>query len=81
MHDIPRIQPRPILLMHGTADKQIPVHNVYLLQQAAGPNAEVWVADGADHLVFTEDVNGQGKFDTAYREHILKFLAQVKHRG
>lgn len=80
VHDIPRIRPRPILLMHGTADRQIPVQDVCLLQKAAGPNAELWIAQGADHLVFTEDVNGEGQLNTDYREHIVEFLGRVKPR-
>ena len=80
VHDIARVRPRPILLMHGTADKQIPVEHAYLLQKAAGPNAELWIVPGADHLVYTEDGNGKGEFDTAYREHILDFLSRVRLR-
>lgn len=81
LHDIPRIQPRPILLLHGTADKQIPVRYAYLLKQAAGPNAELWVIDGADHLVFSEDGNGKDRFDTAYREPHPEFSLSGKTPG
>ncbi len=80
VHDIARISPRPILLMHGTADKQIPVQDAYLLQKAAGPNTELLIVPGADHLVYTEDGNGKGELDTAYREHILDFLSRVRPR-
>jgi hypothetical protein len=79
VHDIPQIQPRPILIMHGSADQQIPVGDAYLLQKAAGTHAELWIAPGADHLIFTEDGTGQGALDTAYRQHILDFLERVKH--
>jgi uncharacterized protein len=81
VHDIARVRPRPVLLIHGTADKQIPVQNAYLLQKAAGSNAELWIVPGADHLVYTEDGNGKGELDTAYREHILDFLSRLNpHR-
>ena len=80
VHDIARISPRPILLMHGTADQQIPVQDAYLLQKAAGPNAELLIVPGADHLVYTEDGNGKGELDTAYREHIIDFLSRVRPR-
>jgi len=76
---ISRISPRPILLIHGTADRQIPVQDAYLLKQAAGPQAELWIVPGADHLVFTEDGNGSGQADSAYRQRILEFLGRVKH--
>ena len=42
------------------------------------PNAELWIVPGADHLVYTEDGNGKGELDTAYREHILDFLSRVR---
>ncbi len=81
VHDIARIRPRPVLLIHGTADKQIPVQDAYLLQKAASSNAELWIVPGADHLVFTEDGNGKGELDTAYREHIIDFLSRLSpHR-
>ena len=81
VHDIPRIGPRPILLMHGTADRQIPVEEAYLLRNAAGPNAELWIVPGADHLVFKEDGNGKGQADVDYRTHILEFLGRVRHQS
>lgn len=77
-HDIGRISPRPVLLMHGTADRQIPLEHVYLLKSAAGRNTELWIAPGADHLIFTEDGNGGGPADTDYRKHVLDFLSRVR---
>jgi fermentation-respiration switch protein FrsA (DUF1100 family) len=79
VRDISRIRPRPVLLIHGTADKEIPVQNAYLLKQAGGPQAELWIVEGADHLVFTEEGIGKGPRDSTYREHILGFLSRVKH--
>lgn len=76
---ISHIAPRPVLLMHGTADKQIPVRDAYLLKQAGGPSAELWIADGADHLIFTGDGNGTSPGDVGYRQQILDFLKRVKH--
>jgi uncharacterized protein len=81
VRDIARIRPRPVLLMHGTADKQIPVQDAHLLKQAGGPEVELWIVEGADHLVFSEDGNGKGAADSLYREHILEFLSRVKHSG
>ena len=77
IHDIPRISPRPVLLMHGTADRQIPVDEAYLLKNVAGPKAELWIVPGADHLIFKEDGNGKGQADIEYRKHILEFLGRL----
>lgn len=79
LHDIPRVSPRPILIAHGTADRQVSVEDAYLLKRAAGETARLWIVDGADHLIFTETGNGQGAADVAYREHILQFLNEVMH--
>jgi alpha-beta hydrolase superfamily lysophospholipase len=81
IHDISRISPRPVLLMHGTADQQIPVQDAYLLKEAGGPQVELRIVEGADHLVFTEDGNGKGRADTEYRTRVLDFLARVRHRS
>ena len=81
VHDIARISPRPVLLMHGTADRQIPVEQAYWLRSAAGANAELWIVPGADHLIFTEEGNGKGQADSDYRRHILEFLGRVPHRS
>ena len=53
----PRLQPInriasvtvPILLIHGNADKQVPVHHAHRLA-AANPSARIEVLDGADHI-------------------------------
>jgi len=81
VHDIPKIRPRPVLLMHGTADRQIPVEQAYQLKSAAGPNAEFWIEQGADNVIYTEDGNGKGQADSGYRKHILEFLGKVRHKG
>jgi alpha-beta hydrolase superfamily lysophospholipase len=80
VHDIPRIRPRPVLLMHGTADRQIPAEHAHLLQQAGGASVDLVLVDGADHLIFTEDGNGTGHYDTVYRERIIDYLGKVTHR-
>lgn len=41
--------PVPILLIHGTADKQVPVHHAHRLA-AANPKARIEVLEGADHI-------------------------------
>lgn len=45
---IKRIAPRPVLIIHGTNDRIIPVEHGRQLQ-AADPAAELWIVDGAPH--------------------------------
>ncbi|HZW04429.1 MAG TPA: prolyl oligopeptidase family serine peptidase, partial [Anaerolineaceae bacterium] len=73
-HDIAAIAPRPVLLVHGTADGQIPVEQAVQLQQAGGETVELAIVDGADHLVFRGD--GTGPEDAEFRQRILDFLAR-----
>lgn len=42
------IAPRPVLIIHGTADTLIPIANADALQ-AADPAAELWKVEGATH--------------------------------
>ena len=49
---VPRIAPRPILLIHGTADPRIPVEHAYHLRAATrGPADELWLVPGAGHVL------------------------------
>lgn len=75
LHDIAQIAPRPVFILHGDSDSQIPVENAYNLAAAGGENVELWIAEGADHFVFTGD--GYGPEDTVYRGKVLDFLARV----
>jgi uncharacterized protein len=47
---IAAIAPRPVLLIHGTADTMIPVTEALMLQAAAGDGTESWIVDGASHV-------------------------------
>jgi alpha-beta hydrolase superfamily lysophospholipase len=47
---IGELRGRPLLLIHGTGDAVIPYHESELLREAAGPNAELWLVDRADHV-------------------------------
>ncbi len=44
-----QIAPRPLLLIHGTADATIPVSHAQRLYDAAGEPKELWLASGAGH--------------------------------
>ena len=51
----------PTLVIHGSADRYVPVSNAYALARAV-PGAELRVLDGAGHLVFierAEEVNAE----------------------
>src|SRR4051812_40091274 len=43
------IAPRPLLLIHGTADHVVPVGDAHENAAAAGPTAEVWLVEGVGH--------------------------------
>ncbi|HSM23463.1 MAG TPA: alpha/beta fold hydrolase [Anaerolineaceae bacterium] len=75
--DIPKIEEQPVLIMHGDQDQQISVDNAYLLKEAAGDNVTIVIIEGADHLIFTQNGNGDNIEDQDYRENILKFLSNV----
>jgi dienelactone hydrolase len=47
---IHQIAPRPILLVYGTHEPSLP--GARLQQTAAGPNADLWVVEGASHGMY-----------------------------
>lgn len=51
-----RISPRPLLLVHGTADELVPVDNARLLFQQAGEPKELVLLPGADHHLSAHQV-------------------------
>ena len=46
---IGQLAPRPILIIHGTADEIVPPSDSELNAQAAGPDSELWVIEDAAH--------------------------------
>jgi pimeloyl-ACP methyl ester carboxylesterase len=64
LKDIKKILPRPILMIHHTADSQVPVEHAYLLAKEANGKAQLWILD-EDRSISLEEL---------YREKILKFL-------
>ncbi len=51
VESLPRLNDRPLFLIHGTEDALVPVSHAYDLQKAAAgnPNLEFWVLEGAPH--------------------------------
>src|SRR5207249_5298673 len=47
---IHRIAPRPVLIIHGTADALVPIRHARQLEEAAGPAATLWEIPGAAHV-------------------------------
>ena len=47
---IGRIAPRPVLIMHGTADEIVPVRHAHMLFAAAEEPKELWIAPDARHV-------------------------------
>ena len=43
------VEPVPLLLIHGEADRTVPLADGRRLAAAAGPSAEHWTVPGADH--------------------------------
>ncbi len=47
---VARISPKPLMLIHGEADRIIPVSDSVLLYEAAGEPKELWTVPGVDHV-------------------------------
>jgi fermentation-respiration switch protein FrsA (DUF1100 family) len=43
------VESLPLLLIHGDADRTVPIEDGRRLAAAAGPNTEHWIVAGADH--------------------------------
>lgn len=56
---LPAIAPRPILFLHGAADRRIPPEASRRLIAAAPGPVESWFAPGADHLDAMDDRAGE----------------------
>jgi fermentation-respiration switch protein FrsA (DUF1100 family) len=48
--EIPRIAPRPVLLIQDAEDVLCPPAETAALLKAAGPHASLWTVEGADHI-------------------------------
>lgn len=57
----------PILILHGTADEQVPVGNAHSLK-AANPEIELWIIEGLNH---NDERNFSG---SGYEERVRSFF-------
>jgi len=69
---VPALAPRPLMLIHGASDGDIPVGNSKRIYAAAGDNATLWVVPGADHL------ESYSKAEKDYAHRVIEFLNNVK---
>ena len=70
------IAPRPILIIHGTADQAIPVEHAHrLYATAANPQAELWIVPDVEH------VRAYATHPQQYMERVLNFLNRVQQQS
>jgi len=69
--ELPKLAGRPLLLIHGDKDTDVPLKNSMLLKNAY-PQAELWVVPGAAH-VKNYEVAGE-----KYIAKVIEFLTKVK---
>ncbi len=62
------VEPVPLLLIHGSADSTVPIADGRRLATMAGPSAEHWVVDGADHS------GGHATAQQDYEQRVEDFL-------
>lgn len=71
INNIKNINSTPILLIHGDEDEQIPVQHAYDLKQASGDNVDLWIVEGAKHMI-VDDVLASNNY--WYRKKLIKFI-------
>lgn len=76
LHDIATIPSRPILLLHGTADDQVPAEHARLLARAGNGQAILQIIEGADHCIF-ETLELTTPLDRDYVRYIFEFLSRI----
>jgi pimeloyl-ACP methyl ester carboxylesterase len=67
---MPRIAPRPLLMIHGGADTYIKPEMARALVALARPPRELWLVEGAKHNQAMQTANGE------YRRRVLAFFDQ-----
>lgn len=67
---VDRIAPRPLFLLHGTADRSVGVWQTELLFDRAAPPKELWILEGAEHTALFN------KAPMEYEKRVVAFLDQ-----
>ncbi len=68
---VAEVAPRPLLLMHGTADRIVPSRHSELLFARAREPKYLWRAEGADHMRLFN------RHPEQYSERVLAFLGEL----
>ncbi len=69
---VAEVSPRPLLLMHGTADGVVPPRHSELLFARAREPKQLWRAEGADHMRLFN------RHPEEYAERVLAFLGELE---
>ncbi len=69
------VEPVPLLLIHGSADVTVPLEEGRRLAALAGPSAEHWVVEGADHS------RGHAVAGQDYERRVTDFLRVAFQRA
>ncbi len=73
LRHIARLSPRPLLLIHGLADRRMPPQNSERLYAAAGEPKSLWLVPGADHIEARRLVPKE------YERRVLEFFKAAFH--
>lgn len=65
---VSRVAPRPILLIHGSDDAQVPVSHARRLFAAAGEPKELWIVEGGGHS------DAYNRAPAEFRRRVVDFL-------
>ncbi len=71
---VDRIAPRPLLIVHGTADDVVPVASAHALYDRAAEPKELWLIDGLKHCRGLDEM-----YDT-YRARVHGFFSRALNR-
>jgi uncharacterized protein len=64
----------PVLLIHGTADQNIPLRHAHAIARANPERVELWTVPGAAHT------GAWSAFPAEYETRVLRFLEGSKPR-
>ncbi len=67
---IAAISPRPVLIMHGAADRRVFPESAHRLFDVAGDPKQLWIAPGATHIAIIDHD------PAAYEAHVVTFFNQ-----